>query len=173
MSVQSTNDQLMMQVYLKKAKNLKEAMFAKTPWVLQDYVMPWTAVLFYLWWDTTGMEICLFSNDYKNEEGITAAYRFFEDHTRWIYSKVVIPGCDKWTMQRTFLHWGGRVKDYAGPETTWFDNSLGDLPCFYKPKKYNVQDLLNKAERHAEDCDYAYLMPFIHEMVQTYSATRW
>ena len=95
---QSTRDQYNMEVYLKDASSLYAAMASTTAWAKQSYVMPWTEILYHLWWDSEGFEAALWSNDYKGESGITIGYRWFQECTKWYYAKLEVPGCiDKWS----------------------------------------------------------------------------
>ena len=87
-----------MEVYVKAASSLYAAMSSTTAWAKQSYLMPWTQILSYFWWDSEGFEAALWSNDYKGESGITIGYRWFQDYTRWYYAKVDVPECvDKWS----------------------------------------------------------------------------
>ena len=95
---QSTRDQYNMEVYVKAASSLYAAMSSTTAWAKQSYLMPWTQILSYFWWDSEGFEAALWSNDYKGERGITIGYRWFQEYTRWYYAKLEVPGCiDKWS----------------------------------------------------------------------------
>ncbi len=171
---QSTENQYDMEVHIKKAKNLKKARTDKTKkWAKQAYTMPWTEILFWLWYDPTGFEICLFSNDFQWETGITIAYRFLKNKTNWHYAKAVVPGMDKWSMQTSFLTWGTNMQAYARNKTRWNDWGSGDLPYFYPPKNKVTEDVLKWAEQHANNNAYAHFMPFIRHVISIYGDTRW
>jgi hypothetical protein len=96
----STANQFEMDVFLTKAYSLKEAMSSTSRWVKQCYRMPWTQMLSDLWWDTEGYEICLYSNDFKGEKGITVIYRFMKDFTKWHWAKLtnyLLPDLNQWS----------------------------------------------------------------------------
>ncbi len=174
MALQSTANQFDLEVYTKKAKNLKKAITDKTnKWTKQAYTMPWTRALYWLWWDTTGFEICLYSNDFKGETGITMAYRFLENEKIWIYAKATIPEMDKWTMQTSFLEWGTRLRAYAKNKKRWKDHSADHLPYFYRPKHTTTEEVRRRAELHAITHGYAHLRHFIHHVISIYDVTRW
>ena len=91
---QSTASQFEMEVYLKEAANLDEAMNSPTKWIKQPYTIPWTKILSQFWWDTEGFEIQLYSNDYEGEAGITAHYRYMAEFKKWYYARIMVPHCD-------------------------------------------------------------------------------
>ena len=94
----STAQQYTMEVFLKPAETLSEAMSTAGEWIPQPYRMPWTQILYYLWWDSEGYEACLYSNDFKGERGINVIYRFPAHPTQWHQANVDVPGYDpKWS----------------------------------------------------------------------------
>ena len=170
----SQASQTEMLVYTKKARNRKKAMKNKSErWVLEDYTMLWTQVVFWLFYDTAGIELCLFSNDFKNEKGITVAYRYLDDETTWIHAMVEIPKKDTWTMRSEFLQWADNMHAYTKKETRYYDPDSNYLPYFWTPKKTNHVETLKWAEKHARDNDYAHLIPFIRRLFTIYTDTRW
>jgi len=175
---QSTGSQYLMDVYMKKASNLEEALSnRKKKWVRQIYQMPWTAILQYLWWDTEGMEMTLWRNTYRYESGLTVAYRFLAESSKWVYATVVVPNMDQRSMQTSFLVWGANMEAYV--QDTYIYNeeqeqkSSCHLPYFYKPKDATVQDILSWAEEHAHFEGYGHLIPFIRTVVKSYANNRW
>ena len=134
----SQANQTEMHVYVKKARNRRKAMTDKSEkWIKQDYTMLWTEVVYWLFWDATGIELCLFSNDFKNEKGITIAYRYLDDETTWIQAVVEIPKKDTWTMRSEFLQWADNMHAYTKKETRYYDPDSNYLPYFWTPKKTN------------------------------------
>ena len=94
----STAQQYDMEVLLKPAETLSEAMSTNGEWILQPYRMPWTQILSYLWWGPEGYEACLYSADFKGERGINLIYRFLAQPTQWHQANIDVPGYDpKWS----------------------------------------------------------------------------
>jgi hypothetical protein len=94
----STGTQWDMDVFLKPAASLFEAMTSTNPWIKKGYRMPWTQVLCYLWWDSEGYEACLYENNFPGEIGtITMIWRFLADHTQWHKAKISVPDYSPWS----------------------------------------------------------------------------
>ena len=93
---QSTSNQWTMELHVKRASSLKEAIFGKGKWRKLAKTMTWTRVMYYFYWDSQGgMEIQLFPNSYDDEEGVTVTYRYFDDFRRWISAQIVVPDMTK------------------------------------------------------------------------------
>ena len=57
LAVQSDSSQYYLDVYLKKASSIKDAMNSRKKWVKQKHRISWVSLMYYLAWDTTGMEM--------------------------------------------------------------------------------------------------------------------
>ena len=110
---QSTGTQFYLDVYMKKAVTLMSAMSTATKWIKQPYQMPWTQVLYYVWYDTCGAEIILWTNDLGREVGLKLGYRYLENPTKWHYANVLVPSMSKLEMQMSYLQWGHAFENYA------------------------------------------------------------
>ena len=99
---QSTANQFTMEVYIKKSRNINQAMGKSGKWRKLAYQIPWTLVMYYLFYDPKGVEIILMQNNYQDkdgveEKGLTCAYRFFSNFRLWHYAQVDVPETDKWS----------------------------------------------------------------------------
>ena len=124
--------------------------------------------------------MCLFSNDFPKEKGISVFYRHLDDPLKWIVARVDIPRMTKWAMQTGFLQWGPRLYNHCtweGLSSMWpcelEDATNYFMPYFYKPKGYSNDDILDVATRHAQKNDYTHLMPFIWFVLEFYGNKRW
>lgn len=170
---QSTGTQFQMDVYVKKAKTLTSAMFSSGKWMKQDYQMPWTEVPYYLWWDTCGAELCLWTNDFKKEKGLTVGYRYLEAPCEWFYAHVVLPSMSKWQMQMSLLECGHKFSDYVLSAWSFTDMGASAMPYFYKPRTATDNEVLQWAIDHAQSNGYESLVPFIRKLLRYYAKHRW
>ena len=170
---QSTATQWWMDVYLKRVSDLTSAMSANLPWIKQSYRLPWTQVLLLVLLDPRGIEVILWTNDYRNERGLTVGYRRFENPTMWTYAQVDVPGLHRRTMQLTYLRWGYQFEDYATDFYSETDILSNELPFFYAPRSASIDDVWRWAVDDAIDNEYGPMVPWIRRAIEYYCDTRW
>jgi hypothetical protein len=86
----STREQFEMEIYVKRASSLTEAMSDPASWIKQAYQIISSQLLYHLWWDTEGFEMVLYSSDIPGESGTWVNYRWLAQNTTWYTANVVV-----------------------------------------------------------------------------------
>ena len=174
---QSTRDHYVLDVYLKPAKSLKDALSSPGRWVKQTYQKLWVELIDPRFLARRGAEICLWTNNFKGEDGVTVGFRYLVDPMKWIYATISIPTKVGTDIQLTYLEWGHRFEDYATDiwwERRWSQHRRKEVwPFFYPPKGTSMDDAKKGIIEQAKKNGFEDKIPFIKKALTFYVSERW
>ena len=181
-AVQSTARHLWLDVFLKRASTLADALWSPRDWIKQPYGMPWVDLLTPWYVDNPGVEIMLWRNDMPGERGVAVGWRYLDYPSKWIYATVIVPRMNKSRMQLTYLDWGWRFMEVAKDFYWETDETNNAWPYVYAPRGYSTEDVMDWVDTLTrmttlmtvtERADYYKKIPFIKDVIRRYANERW